>query len=120
MWSLEDDTDDEEDESMPKGRGEEEEEEEEEEDDPLESYMKEVNKEVRKLKGVKGTKTEKGSGGVVIMTGVAKKRGAGGNAKRGELIEQNQDGLEYSSEDDEDNLDDAMSQLAKKRKKRTY
>ncbi|QQP57122.1 Uncharacterized protein FKW44_002001 [Caligus rogercresseyi] len=114
IWSLEDDKDDDEEEEatgkVPK-------EDNNQEEDPLESYMKEVNKEVKKLRGVKGPKTEKGSGGVLILTGVAKAKDSG-NAKRGELIEQNQDGLEYSSEEDEDtNLDEAMSQLAKKGRK---
>ena len=49
---------------------------------------------------------------------MAKKKDEPKKFKRGELIEQNQDGLEYSSEEEkEDNLDDAMEKLANKGKK---
>ena len=54
---------------------------------------------------------------VTIMTGVAKKK-TGGPEKRGELIEQNQDGLEYSDEEDKGtNLDEAMEAINRKGKK---
>jgi ATP-dependent RNA helicase DDX46/PRP5 len=40
-----------------------------------------------------------------------------GNRKRGELIEQNQDGLEYSSEEEGEDLEDAFGKLKQKGKK---
>ena len=114
-WSLEDDADDADDEN---GEAEKKADEADTDEDPLDAYMSEVNKEVKKLRGptrlAPSTKNEAGK--AVIMTGVAKKKGATGG-KRGELIEQNQDGLEYSSEEEGANLEDAMDQLAKKGKK---
>jgi len=47
-------------------------------------------------------------GGVVVMMGVAKKTAN----KKGELVEQNQDALEYSSEEESEDLQTAMSGLA--------
>ena len=95
--------------------------------------MSEVTKEVKKLRGPI-TKIPKGQvfdskkesnvsepkKKMVIMTGVAKKQAdpALSNAKRGELVEQNQDGLEYSDEEGQGaNLDDEMDKLNKKGKK---
>ena len=46
--------------------------------------------------------------GVMVMTGVAKKAAK----KKGELVEQNQDALEYSSEEETEDLASAMSGLA--------
>lgn len=125
-WSLEDDNDDEEGGASKEGKNAEE-----EDEDPLDAYMAEVQKEVKKLKGVggivKGTKandtqetnngTEGKKKGIVIMTGVAKKQDANKKPSRGELVEQNQDGLEYSSEDEEAGLEDAMNKIANKGKK---
>ena len=97
--------------------------------------MTEVTKQVKKLRGPvskfsKGQvlDTKKGFSStvaepkkkMVIMTGVAKKQSdpALPNAKRGELVEQNQDGLEYSDEEGQGaNLDDEMDKLNKKGKK---
>ncbi len=138
-WSLEDDADDEEDSSKKDGAGAEEE----EEEDPLDAFMRENQKEVKKLKGgsfVRGiakgvagksagaevSSAAPASGkegaekpkkkGLVIMTGVAKSKAAesaAAAARRGEIVEQNQDGLEYSSEEerDESTLEDAMKEL---------
>lgn len=53
-------------------------------------------------------------GGLVIVTGVAK---AKANTNKGELIEQNQDGLEYSSEEEQEDLKDTAANLANKQKK---
>ncbi|XP_075221256.1 pre-mRNA processing factor 5 isoform X2 [Lycorma delicatula] len=56
-----------------------------------------------------------GSGsGIVIVTGVAKKKA---DNRKGELIEQNQDGLEYSSEEEEEDLSTTAATLANKQKK---
>jgi len=137
-WSLEDDDDDDEAAAEAAKKGQEEE----EEEDPLDAYMAEVSKQVKKLRGPSkfnpsaagnasssgastnpASKTEAGK--TMIVTGVAKKKTTGA-AKRGELIEQNQDGLEYSDEEGKDgkegggqatNLVEAMDQLAKRGKK---
>lgn len=53
-------------------------------------------------------------GGIIIVTGVAK---AKINKNKGELIEQNQDGLEYSSEEEQEDLKDTAANLANKQKK---
>ena len=101
---------------------------EESDDDPLDKFMNEVNKEVRKLKGSKPAAGMKkmmankslvapgGKKGVVIMMGVAKKK-TEDTSKRGELMEQNQDGLEYSSEEEGEDLEDALGKLKQKGKK---
>lgn len=121
-WSLEDDED--EDEAAKNENGGDEAS---EDEDPLDKYMNEVNKEVRKLKGSKipaknaakqitNSKNEDKKG-IVIMVGVAKKK-ADEPVKKGELIEQNQDGLEYSSEEEKtEDLEDALGKLNKKGKK---
>ena len=139
-WSLEDDED--EDENGAGGAGGADGDDEEEED-PLDAYMAGISKEVKKLKGPKGVVKSKSAaataskaaataaeanggadgkkkGGVVIMMGVAKKKEepSKGAPRRGELIEQNQDGLEYSSEGEkEEDLDDHMQKIANKGKK---
>jgi len=116
--------------------------------DPLDAYMSEVSKEVRKIKGainsknakvvktVKGAKKEETKNGdgatngeiaedgenpappkkkVFIMTGVAKKKTESASLKP-DFIEQNQDGLEYSSEEEAKTLDELQSRLEKKKK----
>ena len=126
----------------------------EEEVDPLDAYMSEVSKEVRKIKGglnMKNAKAlnkrapkeegkfllsisvkrsftfcyESGNGdttdqppkkkGLVIMTGVAKKKPEV-KSKKPEVMEQNQDALEYSSEEEVD-IDDLKDKLKEKGKK---
>lgn len=107
-----------------------EEEEEEDEIDPLDAFMAEVQEEVRKVNHVEGRPiagtngstgtltTTAGSsgqnGGVVIVTGVAKKKI---QKEKGELIEQNQDGLEYSSEEEGENLHETAAGIANKQKR---
>lgn len=51
---------------------------------------------------------------LVIVTGVAK---AKATKNKGELIEQNQDGLEYSSEEEQEDLKDTAANIANKQKK---
>ena len=132
-WSLEDEDDtDEEDQITSNGKDGAMQDSEEE--DPLDAYMNEVTKEVKKMRGPTSKfqknqifDTKKDAASVVepkkkmvIMTGVAKKQPdpALPNAKRGELVEQNQDGLEYSDEEGQGaNLDDEMDKLNKKGKK---
>lgn len=130
-WSLEDESDEE---DQLTSNGKDGAMQESEEEDPLDAYMNEVTKEVKKMKGPTSKfqknqifDTKKDSASIVepkkkmvIMTGVAKKQPdpALPNAKRGELVEQNQDGLEYSDEEGQGaNLDDEMDKLNKKGKK---
>jgi len=105
--------------------------------DPLDAYMSEVSKEVRKIKGglnMKNSKlgvvskskgevksdTNNGDApkkkGLVIMTGVAKKK-PDTKTKKPEVMEQNQDALEYSSEEEKEGLDDLNGKLKEKGKK---
>ena len=104
-WSLENDSDDEElpqeVEETPK---------EDEEIDSLDAFMNNLNKDVRNDNVVK-----KESGGVVIMSGVAKK--TTNSVKRGELMEQNQDALEYSSEEEYEDLKETAEAIVNKQKK---
>jgi ATP-dependent RNA helicase DDX46/PRP5 len=87
--------------------------------DPLDAFMKGVDEEVRKINKMSKpvAKNQSGqAGGLVIVTGNAKKQQK--EIKKGELIEQNQDGLEYSSEEElEDIKDTAASLVAIKQKK---
>ncbi|XP_054266207.1 probable ATP-dependent RNA helicase DDX46 isoform X2 [Macrosteles quadrilineatus] len=116
-WNLEDDSD-EEDEAKTEGKADEV-----EEVDTLDAFMQEVQEEVRKVNKMDSIKsgTEKGlpppqpGSGVTIVTGVAKKKAT--EKRKGELIEQNQDGLEYLSEEEEEDLTTTASNLANKQKK---
>ncbi|KAG8252195.1 putative ATP-dependent RNA helicase ddx46 [Homalodisca vitripennis] len=117
-WNLEDDSDEEE-EAKTEGKADEQ-----EEVDPLDAFMQEVQEEVRKVNKMDSKKaggTEKvgapapqANSGVVIVTGVAKKSS---DKRKGELIEQNQDGLEYLSEEEEEDLTTTATNLANKQKK---
>lgn len=80
--------------------------------DPLDAYMKAVDEEVRKINKMAKVSTAKSSGptGLVIVTGNAKKQQK--EIKKGELIEQNQDGLEYSSEEELEDIKDTAANLA--------
>lgn len=124
-WSLEDDSGDE---ALPgeDAEGKEknnigEKKEEEDEIDPLDAYMQEVQQEVRKVnqmdqaKGIISVPTTGGTG-IVILTGTAKKK-VTEQKNKGELIEQNQDGLEYSSEEETEDIKDAAANLASKQRK---
>lgn len=79
--------------------------------DPLDAYMKNVQDEVRKINKFEKPKSK---GGLTIVSGVAKKNT---EKKKGELIEQNQDGLEYSSEEEMEDIKDTAANLANKQKK---
>lgn len=122
-WSLEDDDEEEEGESREtEGKVEEE-----DEVDPLDAFMSGIQEEVRKINRVdmrggvmKSTKPisvgtgEAGAKKPVIIMGVAKKVDA---KKKGELMEQNQDALEYSSEEEGEDLKDTMASINSKGKK---
>jgi ATP-dependent RNA helicase DDX46/PRP5 len=99
----------------------------EEEVDPLDAYMQTVHQEARRSKnvGVAGPAQQKKSSIVegvakskkmVVMTGVAKKKTA--ETKKGELMEQNQDALEYSSESEGESAQEMLSGLMAQRTRR--
>lgn len=81
--------------------------------DPLDAYMQEVDKEVRNVNHI--VAQPKKQQGVVILTGVAKKSTEKSN--KGELIEQNMDSLEYSSEEELEDIKDTAANLANKHRK---
>lgn len=99
--------------------------------DPLDAYMQAVCEEVKQV----NDKDQKSSGAisrpapknaellsttaknkVTIITAVAKKKKVDSNINKGELMESNMDAMEYSSEEETEDLDDAMTRLAKKKK----
>ncbi|XP_023313518.1 probable ATP-dependent RNA helicase DDX46 isoform X2 [Trichogramma pretiosum] len=90
---------------------------EEDEIDPLDAYMAGVQEEVKKVNKFEkkpANNSSTASGSVVIVTGVAKKKT---QKQKGELIEQNQDGLEYSSEEEGENLHETAAGIANKQKR---
>jgi ATP-dependent RNA helicase DDX46/PRP5 len=108
--------------------------EEEEEDggddvDPLDAFMVGIQEQVKKLRGNVVKRHEKivNNNKVSLVVGVAKKSVSSSQAvakKKGELLEQNQDGLEYSSEEEGAGADDIQTinqnlQLAKQKKPTT-
>ncbi|XP_029439721.1 LOW QUALITY PROTEIN: probable ATP-dependent RNA helicase DDX46 [Rhinatrema bivittatum] len=117
-WSLEDDDDDDEE----AGEGEKEgDEAEDEELDPLDAYMEEVKEEVKKFNmgSVKGG-SEKKSGPTVtkVVTVVTtKKASTESEKKKGELMENDQDAMEYSSEEEELDLQSALTGYQTKQRK---
>ncbi|XP_043202478.1 probable ATP-dependent RNA helicase DDX46 isoform X2 [Amphibalanus amphitrite] len=104
-------------------------EEEEEEVDPLDAFMQGVHEEVRKIKSGRsgsaaagGTPSATGSSttgsGTVVIKAVKTRAVAGEESKtKGELMEQDQDGLEYSEEEPEMDIHEANERLAQKGKK---
>lgn len=94
---------------------------EDEDADPLEQFMKGIEIEVKKINKLSKpiTQTTNNSSttnsGVMIVTGTAKKQK--NEVNKGELIEQNQDGLEYSSEEEQEDIKDTAANLANKQKK---
>ncbi|KAM6356831.1 putative ATP-dependent RNA helicase DDX46 isoform 1-T5 [Alca torda] len=119
-WSLEDDDDDEEETAEGEKEGNEVED---EELDPLDAYMEEVKEEVKKfnMRSVKGGGgSEKKSGPTVtkVVTVVTtKKASAESEKKKGELMENDQDAMEYSSEEEEVDLQTALTGYQTKQRK---
>ncbi|KAM6116490.1 putative ATP-dependent RNA helicase DDX46 isoform 1-T1 [Pterocles gutturalis] len=119
-WSLEDDDDDEEETAEGEKEGEEAED---EELDPLDAYMEEVKEEVKKfnMRSVKGGGgSEKKSGPTVtkVVTVVTTKKAAvESEKKKGELMENDQDAMEYSSEEEEVDLQTALTGYQTKQRK---
>ncbi|KFO86462.1 putative ATP-dependent RNA helicase DDX46, partial [Buceros rhinoceros silvestris] len=117
-WSLEDDDDDEEETAEGEKEGNEVED---EELDPLDAYMEEVKEEVKKfnMRSVKGGGSEKKSGPTVtkVVTVVTTKKAAAAEKKKGELMENDQDAMEYSSEEEEVDLQTALTGYQTKQRK---
>ncbi|XP_042243430.1 probable ATP-dependent RNA helicase DDX46 isoform X1 [Homarus americanus] len=122
-WSLEDDEEEEEGENKD-GDGKQDEE---DEVDPLDAFMSGIQEEVRKINrvdirgGVRRMPKSHTIGNEiigmkksVIIMGMAKRVNA---KKKGELMEQNQDALEYSSEEEGEDLKDTMASINSKGKK---
>lgn len=84
--------------------------------DPLDAFMLGIDNEVRKINKMSKPITSSKSSGVVIVTGNVKNKPTT-ETKKGELIEQNQDGLEYSSEEEQEDIKDTAANLANKQKK---
>lgn len=84
--------------------------------DPLDAFMKGIDNEVRKINNMSKPLTSSKTSGVVILTGNVKNKQQA-ETKKGELIEQNQDGLEYSSEEEQEDIKDTAANLANKQKK---
>ncbi|KAI0229607.1 putative ATP-dependent RNA helicase DDX46 [Lamellibrachia satsuma] len=114
-WSLEDDDDEEE----PSADGANKDANGEEDDvDTLDAYMQELQHAKNGSKETKKTvipDIEDNKSKVTMITAVAKKKEDPSKTK-GELMLSNMDAMEYSSEEEEENLDDTMARLAKKKK----
>ncbi|XP_046916818.2 pre-mRNA processing factor 5 [Dermatophagoides farinae] len=85
--------------------------------DPLDAYMQGIQEEVKKYRQ-QTVHANKRNDKVTVVVGVAKKKSI---KKKGELIEQNQDAMEYSSSDEigqNDELANAMDNLQAKVKQK--
>ncbi|XP_051902429.1 probable ATP-dependent RNA helicase DDX46 [Hippocampus zosterae] len=93
-------------------------EEEEDDIDPLDAYMEEVKQEVKKFNmgGVKGN-DKKGATVTKVVTVVKTKKGPPTHKKKGELMENDQDAMEYSSEEEEVDLQTALTGFQTKQRK---
>ncbi|XP_029374749.1 putative ATP-dependent RNA helicase DDX46 isoform X2 [Echeneis naucrates] len=120
-WSLEDD--DGEEEKKEEGEKEKEtpmEQQTEEDDvDPLDAYMEEVKQEVKKFNmgGMKGNDKKGAMTVTKVVTVVKTKKGPHIHKKKGELMENDQDAMEYSSEEEEVDLQTALTGFQTKQRK---
>uniref|UniRef100_A0A673ZK62 RNA helicase n=1 Tax=Salmo trutta TaxID=8032 RepID=A0A673ZK62_SALTR len=117
-WSLEDDDDDDEEGTAPEEEAEEGEEE--DELDTLDAYMEEVKEEVKKFNMGPQSKGNDKKGGVnvsKVVTVCKTKRGPNVHKKKGELMENDQDAMEYSSEEEEVDLATALTGYQTKQRK---
>uniref|UniRef100_A0A9J8B095 Probable ATP-dependent RNA helicase DDX46 n=1 Tax=Cyprinus carpio carpio TaxID=630221 RepID=A0A9J8B095_CYPCA len=117
-WSLEDD--DEKDGSAGTEEETQMEQETGEELDPLDAYMEEVKEEVKKFNmgTMKGGNDKKGSVSVTkVVTVVKTKKMVHTTKKKGELMENDQDAMEYSSEEEEVDLQTALTGFQTKQRK---
>lgn len=77
--------------------------------DPLDAFMQGIQEEVWSMRNTNVKKEQdKTEGRVTVVLGMAKKKEG---KKKGELMEQDQDGLEYSSEEEGEDLQSAMSNI---------
>uniref|UniRef100_A0A8B9KQC5 Probable ATP-dependent RNA helicase DDX46 n=1 Tax=Astyanax mexicanus TaxID=7994 RepID=A0A8B9KQC5_ASTMX len=109
-WSLEDDDDDDE-EAMETETG--------EELDPLDAYMEEVKEEVKKFNmgTMRGNDKKGGMTVTKVVTVVKTKKTPHTTKKKGELMENDQDAMEYSSEEEEVDLQTALTGYQTKQRK---
>uniref|UniRef100_A0A8P4K808 Probable ATP-dependent RNA helicase DDX46 n=1 Tax=Dicentrarchus labrax TaxID=13489 RepID=A0A8P4K808_DICLA len=114
-WSLEDD----EGEEALLGESKEKEIKEEDDVDPLDAYMEEVKQEVKKFNmGAMKGNDKKGAMTVTkVVTVVKTKKGIHTHKKKGELMENDQDAMEYSSEEEEVDLQTALTGFQTKQRK---
>ncbi|VDO94496.1 unnamed protein product [Soboliphyme baturini] len=89
-------------------------------EDPLDAYMQEVHQEVHQLRSIKETmrtqneKTQEiGKAKIVVVTKIATHKDP---SSKGDIIEQDADALEYSDEEDDIDIEQAMSSLAARAK----
>ncbi|XP_034062604.1 probable ATP-dependent RNA helicase DDX46 [Gymnodraco acuticeps] len=98
----------------------EQEEEEEDDVDTLDAYMEAVKQEVKKFNmgSMKGNDKKGGTMSVTkVMTVVKTKKGPNTHKKKGELMENDQDAMEYSSEEEEVDLQTALTGFQTKTRK---
>ncbi|XP_055499196.1 probable ATP-dependent RNA helicase DDX46 isoform X4 [Leucoraja erinacea] len=117
-WSLEDDDDDED--EIIEGEKKEEGDDDNEELDPLDAYMEDIKDEVKKFNigSVKGGSEKSGATVMKVMTVVTtKKPHSEMEKKKGELMENDQDAMEYSSEEEEVDLQTALTGYQTKQRK---
>ncbi|XP_069573377.1 LOW QUALITY PROTEIN: probable ATP-dependent RNA helicase DDX46 [Brachyistius frenatus] len=87
--------------------------------DPLDAYMEEVKQEVKKFNmGAMRGNDKKGAMTVTkVVTVVKTKKGPHMHKKKGELMENDQDAMEYSSEEEEVDLQTALTGFQTKQRK---
>ncbi|XP_061596519.1 probable ATP-dependent RNA helicase DDX46 [Cololabis saira] len=92
---------------------------EEDEVDPLDAYMEEVKQEVKKFNigAMKGNDKKGATSVTKVVTVVKTKKGPNVHKKKGELMENDQDAMEYSSEEEEVDLQTALTGFQTKQRK---
>ncbi|XP_029374748.1 putative ATP-dependent RNA helicase DDX46 isoform X1 [Echeneis naucrates] len=87
--------------------------------DPLDAYMEEVKQEVKKFNmgGMKGNDKKGAMTVTKVVTVVKTKKGPHIHKKKGELMENDQDAMEYSSEEEEVDLQTALTGFQTKQRK---
>ncbi|KAM6911700.1 putative ATP-dependent RNA helicase DDX46 isoform 2-T2 [Lycodopsis pacificus] len=87
--------------------------------DPLDAYMEEVKQEVKKFNmgAMKGNDKARAMMVTKVMTVVKTKKGPNTHKKKGELMENDQDAMEYSSEEEEVDLQTALTGFQTKQRK---
>ncbi|XP_076024523.1 putative ATP-dependent RNA helicase DDX46 [Genypterus blacodes] len=87
--------------------------------DPLDAYMEEVKEEVKKFNmgGMKGNDKKGAMTVTKVVTVVKTKKGPHTHKKKGELMENDQDAMEYSSEEEEVDLQTALTGFQTKQRK---